>query len=80
MPQTNLVLNFFVPRPFVMEEQEYYVYDISAALGDIGGMLGLLLGTSFFALFDLALGRVCACWQWLGNEKRKDGPPHITPA
>ncbi len=58
--------------PYKTEEEEYYVYDAAAAVGDIGGMLGMLLGASFLTCFEFVFDQSCHAWDWLGG-KRKDG-------
>ena len=35
--------------------EEYYIYTANSLLGNIGGMLGLLLGTSILSLADFML-------------------------
>ena len=37
------------------EETEEYVYDEISLVSEVGGSLGLLLGFSFFMLFDLSV-------------------------
>ncbi len=63
-------MNFYVARPYKLQEEEYYVYDGPAALGDIGGMLGLLLGASILTLLDFILDQSCRAWDWCKKRQR----------
>lgn len=39
--------------------QEYWVYDGHSLIGDVGGMIGMLLGTSVLVVFDACADAVC---------------------
>ena len=40
----------------VVEEEQYYVHDFYTFFADIGGYMGLLLGSSLLSLYDEAVG------------------------
>ena len=42
-------------RTFV-EEEQYFVHDLYSFFADIGGYMGLLLGSSILSLYDEAVG------------------------
>ena len=35
-----------------LEEEQYLIYDFDSFIADVGGYMGLLLGSSFLSLFD----------------------------
>ena len=37
-----------------LQEEQYLIYDYNGFIADIGGYMGLLLGSSILSLFDLA--------------------------
>ncbi len=39
-------------------KEEYLVYDLGSLAGDVGGVIGILLGTSVLALYDALRGCV----------------------
>ena len=39
-----------------VEEEQYYVHNLYGFLADIGGYMGLLLGSSLLSLYDEAAG------------------------
>ena len=39
-----------------IEEEQYVVYDLYSFFADIGGYMGLLLGSSLLSLYDEAVG------------------------
>ena len=51
-PKVNLQVD---DRTFV-EEEQYFVHDLYSFFADIGGYMGLLLGSSILSLYDEAVG------------------------
>ena len=43
--------DFFINRTV---KSEFLAYDLGSLVGDLGGMVGMLLGASILALYDLA--------------------------
>ena len=46
-------LHFAVKDPFMTVMEETPIYDINNFIADVGGYLGLLLGASILAIFDV---------------------------
>ena len=51
-----------VPWPEFTVTSEYDYYSLSALLGDVGGMLGMLLGASIISLYDDAVEAGLKAW------------------
>ncbi len=47
---SRTILQFYIDPPYVTVREEYPAYDWAAAAGDVGGMMGMLLGVSCLAL------------------------------
>ncbi len=52
------------PDPLLTKVSEYKVYDLADLAGDVGGMVGMLLGLSILAVYDFATG-------WIKKESFK---------
>ena len=39
-----------------IEEEQYYVYDFDSFFADVGGYMGLLLGSSVLSIYDVVGG------------------------
>ena len=51
----GMTLGAFVVDSVRSVSTEFLVYDAGSLAGDVGGMLGMLLGASFLTLYDSAL-------------------------
>ncbi len=54
---------------------EHLVYDWTSLSGDVGGMMGLLLGLSVLAIYDGALelgGHASSSWNKKGGDRRSE--------
>ena len=51
----SLQLTFYHTSAKVNVAEEYYIHTVNTLFGNIGGMLGLLLGTSALSLTDFML-------------------------
>ena len=40
----------------IVEEEQYVIHDLYSFFADIGGYMGLLLGSSLLSLYDEAVG------------------------
>ncbi len=59
----TVLLGFYAPRASRTMRREYVVYNAAALLGDVGGMVGMLLGASALGLYDLAHRAVSHCFK-----------------
>ncbi len=48
-------------------QEEFLVYDLSSLSGDVGGMVGMLLGASALAVFDAAKEAA----SWIANKLKE---------
>ncbi len=55
----SLFLNLYIPLSKLTVREEFLVYDLAGLAGDMGGMVGMLLGASVLGLYDWA-GRIMA--------------------
>ena len=46
---------FHLKQPKISVREEYYVNSMNSLLGNVGGMVGILLGTSILGLVDLVI-------------------------
>ena len=46
-----------------VHEEQYFIYDINSFIADVGGYMGLLLGSSILSLFDEVEGLVVALFE-----------------
>ena len=44
-------LEFIMPESSYNEEEQYIIYDVDSFIADVGGYMGLLLGSSLLSLF-----------------------------
>ena len=49
-----------------VEEEQYVIYDLNSFIADVGGYMGLLLGSSVLSLFDEIESLIAA---WLSKSK-----------
>ena len=54
LDKTNntLALTFYIQDSSYTEEEQYRIYDFNSFIADVGGYMGLLLGSSFLSLYD----------------------------
>ena len=50
---TVMLYLFHLKQPKISVREEYYVNSMNSLLGNVGGMVGILLGTSILGLVDL---------------------------
>ena len=48
----TLSLTFYIKDSSYTEEEQYIIYDFNSFIADVGGYMGLLLGSSFLSLYD----------------------------
>ena len=55
---TVMLYLFHLKQPKISVREEYYVNSMNSLLGNVGGMIGILLGTSILGLVDLIISVV----------------------
>lgn len=55
---TVMLYPFHLKQPKISVREEYYVNSMNSLLGNVGGMIGILLGTSILGLVDLIISVV----------------------
>ena len=55
---TVMLYPFHLKQPKISVREEYYVNSMNSILGNVGGMIGILLGTSILGLVDLIISVV----------------------
>ena len=55
---TVMLYLFHLKQPKISVREEYYVNSMNSLLGNVGGMVGILLGTSILGLVDLIISVV----------------------
>ena len=58
----KVIVSLQIDDKFFIEEEQYYVYDFNSFFADVGGYMGLLLGSSLLSIYD-EIG------QWLNWKK-----------
>ena len=58
----KVIVTLQINDKFFIEEEQYYVYDFNSFFADVGGYMGLLLGSSLLSIYD-EIG------QWLNWKK-----------
>ncbi len=51
-------------------KEEFVIYDLGSLGGDVGGILGMLLGTSVLALYDVAQRGVLCLFGFVVHKKK----------
>ncbi len=60
----TLTLNLRAAKPYMTYRSEFLVYDLGSLAGEVGGMIGILLGASMLTMYDI-MG------EWCGRLKKK---------
>ncbi len=66
---SRTILQFYIDPPYITVREEYPVYDWAAAAGDVGGMMGMLLGISCLALVKDFAAVLLRMARAMGKEK-----------
>ena len=61
--EVNLWLYISMRETSYVQEEQYFIYDINSFIADVGGYMGLLLGSSILSLFDEVEGLVVALFE-----------------
>ena len=48
---SETLLSFTVNDGYYVEEEQYVIYDVNSFIADVGGYMGLLLGSSLLSLY-----------------------------
>ncbi len=51
-PDSNVVVFMYISEASMETSEEFLVYDEESLMGDVGGMVGMLMGVSILAIYE----------------------------
>jgi len=61
------MLSLQFPNPSIVIGKEYWAYDPANLIADVGGLLGMLLGTSALSGLDYIMEHCSKACKWIGK-------------